>query len=670
MCGLAGCYAGGDRRVSEELLLTMTGELRHRGPDGVGVYSDERFGMASTRLAIIDLVGGDQPISNENGRYWVMQNGEIYNHVELHADLVNRGHVFQTQCDTEVIVHAYEEWGEECLLRLNGDFAFAIWDRDERELFLARDRFGVRPLYLARFGGDFSFASEAKALLRHPRAERRLDAVGLVETFTLWSVSPERSAFEGISELAPAHFLRVGPNGAGEQRRWWDLEFRPGEAEEDASEMELARELRDLLDDATRLRLRADVPVGAYMSGGLDSSAIAALAARPPRKPPVSFGVAFADERFDESDHQDRMARELALDLSRVRVTARDIADSFPAVVAAAETPTLRTAPAPLYRLSAAVRDANLKVVVTGEGADELFGGYDIFLEAKIRRFWARDPASQARPLLFGRLYPYLAADLARTGAFAGRFFGRGFEQTDDPLYSHRVRFANTARCLHLLDRELVERASAAGDPLARLQDRLPSSFRSFTPLGQAQYLEVTTFLEGYLLHAQGDRMLMAHSIEGRFPFLDYRVAEFAARLPDRVKIRGLREKHLLRKAMAPLLPDEIVNRRKQPYRAPIAAAFTGPDAPEYVGELLRPESLEQAGVFSPHAVEKVVRKFGRGSRAVSETDEIALVGVVSTMLLHEQLVARPQLAQPLRPVRRVVGDRVELPLAPAGAAA
>ncbi|MGH3103679.1 MAG: asparagine synthase (glutamine-hydrolyzing) [Gaiellaceae bacterium] len=662
LCGIAGTYASRGREASRGLLLAMAGELYHRGPDGTGLYLDGRYGMTNTRLAIVDLAGGDQPLSGEDGRFWVMQNGEIYNWIELRDELETLGHRFETTCDTEVLAHAYEEWGAGCLERLNGDFAFAVWDREEEELFLARDRFGVRPLFLAEFGGDFCFASEAKALLRHPGARRELDAAGLVESFTTWSNLPERSAFAGIEELAPAHYLVVGPNGRREQRRWWDIRFDESGSSR-GSDQDAIDEVRELLSDATRIRLRADVPVAAYLSGGLDSSATAALARSHMTKTLYSFGIGFADPHFDESEYQDRIVEQLGTDLTRVVVDGPDIAELLPRAVELSEKPTLRTALAPLLRLSSAVRDAGLKVVLTGEGADELFAGYDIFRENKVRHFWARDPESRLRPLLFARLNAFLAQELGATGRFLAGFYGRGLTDTDDPLYSHRIRFANTARCLRLFRPEVLERARADDDPLARLERRLPANFASLSPLGKAQYLEITTFLEGYLLHSQGDRMLMGHSIEGRFPFLDYRVAECAARLPDRLRLRGLEEKYALRQAVASFLPEEVYARRKRPYRAPIGRVFVGPGAPEYVRELLQPARLDEAGILDADAVLRVVAKFeATGGMRVSETDEMALVGTISTMLLHEQLVARPKLALPAVPARVVVGATVEPP--------
>ena len=660
MCGVAGIYGSQGCPASPALLLSMAGELHHRGPDGTGLYVDGRFGMVNTRLAIIDLAGGDQPLSDESGRYWVMQNGEIYNYVELQKELESLGHRLVTKSDTEVIAHAYEQWGLEAFNHLNGDFAIAIWDRTRKELVLARDRFGVRPLFVAEVGPDLCFASEARALLRHPRARRELDPLGLVDTFTLWSTLPDRSAFRGIREVPPAHYLRIGPCGIIEQRRWWDLDFTVREHPQGTAEW--ADQLRELLTDATRIRLRADVPIAAYLSGGLNSSAIVAMARNQMQETLYSFGVGFLDELFDESDHQDQIARQLGISHTRVTIDAADIAELFPRAVELSEKPTLRTALAPLLRLSGAVREAGLKVVLTGEGADELFAGYDLFRENKVRRFWAQEPDSQARPKLLARLNAFTARDMGRSGAFLTSFYRRGLTDTADPLYSHRIRFANTSRCLSLLSGSLVTAAAREGDPAERLEAMLPPRFAAFSPLGQAQYLEITTFMNQYLLHSQGDRMLMGHSVEGRYPFLDYRVAEFAASMPDHLRLRGLNEKYVLRKAVAPLLPPEIVTRKKRPYRAPIARAFLGPRGPEYVAALLAPSRLNEAGIFDPDAVGRLLVKceaaLSRG--VVGETDEMALAGVVSTMLLHDRMISRPQLAEPSTLSRVVVGDTVQ----------
>ena len=666
MCGLAGIYGRPGESASRELLCAMAGELRHRGPDGTGLYLDRQFGMVNTRLAIIDLAGGDQPLSDERGRFWVMQNGEIFNYPELQRELAALGHRFSTSSDTEVLAHAYEEWGVDCLSRLNGEFAFAVWDRETCELFLARDRFGIRPLFLLESGGRLAFASEAKALLRHPDAVRALDPASIVQSFTLWATAPTRSSFPGIRELPPGHWLRVSAAGTVDERCWWDLRFAsPNEMRPEPEDV-LVEELTALLDDATHIRLRADVPVGTYLSGGLDSSAVTALAQRHTRHPVHAFAIGFTDPAFDETEHQDRVAKWLGTEVTRVTVDGPAIAELIPRVVFLSEKPTLRTAPAPLLKLSETVRASGYKVVLTGEGADEMFAGYDVFKLDKVRRFWARRPDSRLRPQLLRRLYPYLAQDLGRAGSLLPKVFAAGLTETDDLLYSHRTRFDHAARALRFLDPEVRDRANTAGDPRDALRARLPEGFARFSELGRAQYLEIITFLTGYLLHSQGDRMLMGNSIEGRFPFLDHRIAEFAARLPDGAKLSGLREKHLLRRAVRPLLPADIVAREKRPYRAPILRAFMGRGAPAYVSELLDRERLRGAGIFAPSAVEQLVQKCRRNAEGfVSESDEMSLVGVLSVMLLDEQFVRNPVLAAPAEPSKVVIGATLVAPAYP-----
>jgi asparagine synthase (glutamine-hydrolysing) len=657
VCGLAGIYGRPDEKAPRELLCAMAGELRHRGPDGTGLYVDRQFGMVNTRLAIIDVSGGDQPLSDERGRYWVMQNGEIFNYPELQRELRALGHRFATNSDTEVLAHAYEEWGVHCLERLNGEFAFAVWDRETSELFLARDRFGVRPLFLLERGGRLSFASEAKALLRHPDAVRELDPTAIVQAFTLWATAPTRSSFPGIRELPPGHWLRMGPDGRTEEQQWWDMQFASPEEMRYEREDVLVDELAALLDDATRIRLRADVPVGTYLSGGLDSSAVTALAQRHTRHPVRAFAIGFTDAAFDESADQNQVAHALGAEMTRVIMDGPAIAELMPRVALLSEKPTLRTAPAPLLKLSESVRAAGYKVVLTGEGADEMFAGYDVFKLDKVRRFWARHPDSACRPRLLHRLYPYLAQDLGRAGRLLPNVFRAGLTDTDDPLYSHRLRFGHASRTLRFLEAGVLDHAHAAGDPVDSVSARLPGDFARFSTLGRAQYLEIITFLTGYLLHSQGDRMLMGNSVEGRFPFLDHRVAEFAARLPDGMKLSGLTEKYLLRRAVRPLLPPEIVRREKRPYRAPILRAFMGHGAPAYVDELLESARLREAGIFAPSAVQQLVQKCRRNVNTfVSESDEMALVGVLSVMLLDEVFVRRPALAAPSEPTKVVIG--------------
>jgi len=647
MCGIAGVIAlqEGLPPPSLDDLRAMLGALRHRGPDEFGLYRDERAGLAHARLSIVDLATGQQPLSNEDGTLWVVFNGEIYNHLELRAELEGLGHAFRTRSDTEVIVHAWEAWGEGAFVRFNGQFAIALWDAPRRTLVLARDRLGVRPLYLAPHRGRLWFASEVKALFAGaPDLPRALDPEGLAETFTFWTVVPPQAVFQGVSELEPGHLRVVSPAGTVD-RAFWSPRYpeEPGQGFQ-GSAAEAAERVRAALEDSVRLRmLRADVPVGSYLSGGLDSSLVAALGRRVKGERFSTFSIRFEDAEYDETAFQREVVRLVESDHHEITVGRRDIAEAFPAVVAHAERPLLRTAPAPLYLLSRLVHQAGIKVVLTGEGADEVFGGYDLFREGKVRRFWGRQPASVVRPRLLERLYPYLARSPVAQQGLAREFFGRGRERWREPGFAHQTRWQGTAALQRLFTPALRARLGGV-DVTARLLADLPAAFPRWTPLAQDQYLEARTLLAGYLLSSQGDRMLMAHSVEGRFPFLDTELVDLANALPPAFKLQGLDEKRVLKRAAAGLVPESILARKKQPYRAPDAMAFTGPGVPEWVAAVLEERAVAEAGVFDPGSVARLWKKCQAtgGGAQFSNADNMALVGVLSTGLLHQQLVRRP----------------------------
>ena len=387
-----------------------------------------------------------------------------------------------------------------------------------------------------------------------------------------------------------------------------------------------------------RLNLRADVPVGAYLSGGLDSSIITSLIRNHTDTPLRTFSLTFEDAEFDESAQQRELVRHLGTDHSSLRVTRADIAAAFPRTIWHAENALVRTAATPMMLLSGHVRAAGYKVVLTGEGADEVFGGYDLFKEAKIRRFLAREPKSRWRPRLLDRLYPYLEDSPVASRGFAQRFFAEGADQLAAPWFAHLPRMTTTRRILRFLRPE-VQREALAWDPVAALRATLPEDIDRWLPLGRDQYVEAHTLMSGYLLSSQGDRVAMANSIEARFPFLDHRVIEFANRLPPQFKLRGLTEKAILRQAMKGELPPAVAARTKQPYRAPDSASFFVDGKPvEYVRELLGAARLDEAGLFDPGAVGRLVDKCGAG-RAIGFGDNMAFVGILSTMLLHEQFV-------------------------------
>jgi len=636
MCGISGVLEFGRPPVDmRQTLRSMIEAIGHRGPDGFGFYDQGPVGLAHARLSIIDLSTGDQPISNEDESVWTVFNGEIFNYIELREMLRQRGHVFRTSSDTETIVHAYEEFGDEFVRHLNGQFAIALWDEKRQRLLLARDRVGIRPLFYCRDQGRLLFASEVKALKPTLTHSLEFDLQGLSQVFTFWTTTGGRSVFRGIHALPPGCILAVDARGESLIRYWaWSAPRPVDYPDFDAA----AEELRGRLIDAVRLQLRADVPVGAYLSGGLDSSGIVALIRGFTSTPVRTFSVAFEDAEFDESEHQQAMVRFLGTEHATIRCTRAQIAEQFPRLLWHTETPVLRTAPVPLMLLSGLVRQSGYKVVLTGEGADEVFGGYDLFKEAKIRRFWARQPQSSARAALLTRLYPYLKHSPVGSSAMAGSFYGQDLQDVGNPFYAHGPRWATTARISNLLSARV--RAELSGsDPRAELRAELPEDFGEWEGLARDQFVEVQTLLSGYLLSSQGDRVAMANSIEGRFPFLDHTVIEFANRLPARYKIRGLVEKAILRKALAPLLPEEIVRRVKQPYRAPDSQSFfVDGRAPDYVQALLDPARIARTGLFDPAAVTRLFEKC-RAGKAIGFSDNMAFVGILSTMLLDEAFV-------------------------------
>jgi asparagine synthase (glutamine-hydrolysing) len=647
MCGIAGilAFAPEAETPSIEELSAMAGSLYHRGPDEFGVYRDRKAGLAHARLSIIDLATGQQPLENEDRQLWTVFNGEIFNYVELRAELLARGHRFRTQSDTEVIVHAYEEWGDDAFTRFNGQWAIALWDAQRQRLVLARDRVGVRPLYVCNHAGRVYFASEVKAIFAASAdIPRALCPLGLEQSFTFWTVVPPQTAFVGVSELEPGH-VRTYEAGTVRERAFYRPSYPIGRAGAFQGSVEDAAEaVRSALEQATALRmLRADVPVGSYLSGGLDSSLISALALRAKGAKFSTFSLRFEDGEYDETEYQRLMSRELGSEHRDVVVKKQDIAAIFPRVIYHAERPILRTGPAPLFLLSQLVHQHGIKVVLTGEGADEMFAGYDLFREAKVRRFWARHPQSKQRPLLLQRLYPYLARSPVAQQAMAKQFFGRKLETYREPGFSHEPRWHGTQALRRFFSSEVKSRIGQRS-VVAELLASLPDDFERWTPLARDQHLEIRTLLSGYLLSAQGDRMLMSNSVEGRFPFLDKNVMALAASLPPSYKLRVLDEKHVLKKASLGLVPRAILARKKQPYRAPDALAFVGGRSPEteWIAQVLSERAIAEAGLFEPVAVAQLWRKCNEMSAAqFSNTDNMALVGILSTQLTHEQLVKR-----------------------------
>jgi len=633
MCGIAGIIKTDGGVPHRERLRGMIAEIAHRGPDAQGIHCDGPAGLAHARLSIIDVEGGSQPMSIADGRLSITFNGEIFNYIELRDELIAKGHKFITRSDTEVILHLYQEEGESCVQRLNGQWAFAIWDATKQQLFMSRDRLGVRPLFYTQMKDTFIFASEIKAIFANPEIPRELDFRALDQVFTFWVILPPRTAFTNICQLPPGHSL-VLQNNKLRVYEYWNVGYGADDPS-DGHEKQLTEDLLNLLLDATKIRLRSDVPVGAYLSGGLDSTVISALAHQLVGDRLRTFSIGFGDIEFDESDYQRQASAFLHTEHSSVSCSYGDIAAAFPKVVWHSEQPVLRTAPAPMLLLSKLVRESGFKVVLTGEGADEILGGYDIFKETKIRQFWGKDLASHRRPLLLKRLYPYMDGIQRQSSAYLKSFFHVTAEDLASPFFSHLPRWELTAR-LKLFFSDDVRAEMRDADSLACIEHDLPQSYSSWTTFKRAEYLETKYLLPGYILSSQGDRMAMANGIEGRYPFLDHRIVEFAAKLPSRLKMKVLNQKYILKQACNGLIPPSIRSRHKQPYRAPDGKSLSS--SATYLDDTLSSTRIEQDGIFDSRSTSALIAKFKAG-RATSARDSMALVGILSTQLLLQQFV-------------------------------
>jgi len=630
MCGIAGILnyhsAGIDTAVMDDLLSTMT----HRGPDESGMYRDRDIILGHTRLAIIDLTSGAQPMANADKTIWVCANGEIFNYIELRKELIKKGHRFSTTCDIEVIPHLYEEYGLDFLSCLNGQFAFALWDTRARRLILARDRFGIAPLFYAKKGPALLFASAVKAL-QPVLGSLEFDPEGMCQVFTFWNTIAPKTVFKSVSQLGPGECI-IHEDGTVRSFTYWDMMF-PACGQHDIVEENHAVEgIRSVLDDATSIRLRSDVPVGAYLSGGLDSSILTTLV-KSHADHMETFSVSFSDPSYDEAPFQQAMGDRLGTNHHVKKVSYADIGDVFAEVVMHCETPVLRSAPAPMFMLSKLTRDHGIKVVLTGEGADEMFGGYDIFKEAKIRRFWAKNPSSGLRPLLLFTLYPYSPVQMRRSGQLLLSFYKKDLLETDHFGYSHLPTWRNTSAIQQYFSQEMKE-ALADYDPVEDLKGLLPREFSSWHPLNQAQYLEIKLLLAGYLLCSQGERMTMAHSVEGRYPFLDHNVAQLSCRIDPKLKMQGLKEKYVLKRAYERDLPAEIFSRTKQPYGAPNKESFFHEGVPRVaIREYLDAGGSQSAALFDKKAVETLISKCASAEK-LGFRDNSAFMGILSSRIL------------------------------------
>jgi len=639
MCGIAGIYNyHSTTEPLEESVKKMLALIKHRGPDESGIYLNHDIAIGSVRLSIIDLSSGSQPLSDESQNYWIVYNGEIFNYPELRAELIKKGIKLKTHCDTEIVVQMFALYGEDCLSQFNGQFAFCIWNKNKKELFFARDRVGIRPLYYWSKNGAFAFCSEIKGLFSLDKIDRDLSPENMSQIFTFWTTITPNTPFKNIYELQPGHCMYVNSNGI-EIKKYWSLDFPSNQKSQRTDISESIQELNDLLYDAVKIRLRADVPVGAYLSGGLDSSVTTALINEIDPGILNTFSIGFKEKAYDETTYQLEAAKFFNTNHTAITCTSEEIADNFAQTIWHSEFPLLRTSPTPMFLLSKKVRENNIKVVITGEGADEFLAGYNIFKEAKIRRFWAHESDSKIRPKLLTKLYPYIPLINESTDLALKMFFGYKLTETNDPFYSHLLRWNNTSRIKSFFSENFVP--MNGHNSFDEIVKSLPKNFDNWSDLAKSQYIEATIFMSGYLLSSQGDRMSMGNSVEGRYPFLDYRMIEFCNKLPDNYKLNSLNEKFILKKMSMGKIPDSITKRPKQAYRAPIAASFCNKDAPDYISELLSESTLKSFGIFNPLKVKNLISNM-RKQNIISEIDQMAITGILSTQLLYLMFVNKP----------------------------
>jgi len=609
MCGIAGLVAADRLHADERVRVQMMRDvLAHRGPDGMGLYADDRAVLAHRRLSIVDLAGGAQPLANEDETVWVTYNGEIYNHASVREELESNGHRYRTRSDTETIVHAYEQWGDDCVHRFRGMFAFAIWDARRRRLLLARDRLGVKPLYWALVKGRLLFGSEIKAILASGLIAARPNERVLPELLATRYTSTTETLFEGIHKLLPGHCLTF-ESGRVHVWQYWDVP-REGTDPELARlpERELVERFRSLLEESVRLRLMADVPLGLFLSGGLDSSAVAALMARALDRPVQTFSVAFRDRAFSELEYSREVARAIGAEAHDVVIDDSDFFGALPRLVWHEDEPIAHPSSVPLHFVSALARE-HVKVVLTGEGSDELLAGYGKYprslLNWRAGGVYARVVPAAVRALVAAALVPRLPGPMAR---LARRSF---LALAHDPA---SMFFDNFAGVPLAMQRELLAPPLIAGaDPYAPSLEYYRRVNGSNGMLSRLLYTDVKTYLVELLM--KQDQMSMSASIESRVPFLDHRLVEFAARLPERLKLDGFTTKRILREAVRPLLPPAVLTRPKMGFPVPFAG-WVGGRWNSVAREVLLDRRTRQRGLLNPVQLEQLLDRHRDGVQA------------------------------------------------------
>ncbi len=621
MCGLVGYIdLRAERPADKGVLVRMSDTVIHRGPDSSGYFVEDTLALGFRRLAIIDLENGDQPLFNENRSIVIVCNGEIFNYVELREKLTGKGHVFRTQSDIEALLHLYEERGVVLLDELNGQFAFAIYDRKEKRLFLARDQFGICPLYYAVVDDMFIFASEVKAILAHPMVQREVDLTGLDQMLSFPGVLSPRTMFKGVRSLKAGHYLTVTGSTISE-KEYWDLRYpRKGEISYERPESYYAETLSELLSKSVKYRLQADVPVGCYLSGGLDSSLVAAMVDRDAaRASNHSFSITFTDERLCESKYQRMMSGRLSSVHHEIIFDGSEIASRLAHMVYHCEGPVKESFNTCSLALSEAARRAGVKVILAGEGADELFAGYLGYRFDQLGGREVRQNSLNAaleyeiREILWGDKRIFYETDMVALNEVKQAFYSAGANEMFDEFDCLNWGVVNKDR---LKDRHTVH---------------------------QRSYLDFKLRLSDHLIREHGDNMILANSVEGRYPFLDIDFVEFATTIPPELKLNQFTEKYILKKVAQDLVPHEIIVREKCGFRAPGSPQLLKQNI-DWISDLLSYERIKRQGYFNPETVELLKRQYSQERFDLHPHLDIDLLMVVLTFNIFLDAFQLPNL--------------------------
>jgi asparagine synthase (glutamine-hydrolysing) len=636
MCGIVGLVGiGPDPTREVQTAEAMLATLAHRGPDDSQVVRLGGAVLGTARLALVDRPTSKQPMQDPSGRFLLSFNGEIYNYRELRRTLESEGVAFSTSGDTEVLLHWLVRRGVEGLAELKGQFALAFWDSGTDTIVLARDRFGIVPLYFVTTPtGHIAFASEVKAI-QAGGFPAQLSVPDLIDSGVFWGLHPGRSAYAGLESVPPGCFVRSG-SGTLERGAYWRFQFPQTRA--GGTLQEQGKHLANLLATAVERRVPAYGDPAVLVSGGLDSSAVLSLlrGARPDARI-KSFSMRFAEKALDESSFQELATHTFSTEHHSVVCDDQTVANTLVETILHAEVPLVRTAPASSYQLAREIEAHHTRTVLSGEGADELLCGYDLFKVASIRDSWSKDPDSTLWPRMLEKALQSQRG-LGRTVERA--FYEQGLDQRCDPIFSHQNRWRSSFRITQYLAPD-IRAGLEVEQVLDGVRDRLPEKYHHWSAVEQAQYLESTYFLSSALLGSQCDRPYMAHSIEARYPFLDEDVVDFALTLPQSSKLDEMNEKAVLKSAMASAVPAQILDRVKQPYTAPEGNVFRSEAGKVLLDAYLSKQALARIGVFDVGRVEWLLRKLERSR--TSFYDDLAILWVLSTQVLADTYgVAHP----------------------------